>query len=155
MSDTETSGLPDWGPRPVTLHQAIAQGLTHALSDFGVDLIGCSPATLTGHVIHNLKRIPGWCPPAQVIDDAEGLSALRTGTVIRSRLGDIASVDHGPRGDWTGVRTVVHVLDIGVTSRWTVSQLVEDDSSSSFPWTVVWSPAETARQAVVADGESR
>ena len=63
--------------QPKNLHQAITIGLERAIRDFGVDLTDCTPSTLTGHVIRELKRIPGWRPPARLIKTPEELDALQ------------------------------------------------------------------------------
>ena len=75
---------------PQNLHDAITIGLESALADLGVDLVGCAPATLSGHVIRELKRIPGWRPPPRVITDAADLDSLPDDTIIRTRYGTAA-----------------------------------------------------------------
>jgi hypothetical protein len=87
----------------------------------------------------------GWRPPAQVIDTPEGLAALPTGTVIRSRDGDIASIDHGGVEEWTGRRTVLHLLDFVIgAGRLTIADLEDADAGGSFPYTVLYLPTEEA-----------
>lgn len=72
--------------QPKNLHQAITIGLERAIRDFGVDLTDCTPSTLTGHVIRELKRIPGWRPPARIIKTPEELDALQPAAdIIRGR----------------------------------------------------------------------
>lgn len=61
MPDNETRDLPR------NLHDAITIGITRAHLDLGVNAAGCTPAMLTGHVIQELKRIPGWRPPAEPV----------------------------------------------------------------------------------------
>lgn len=63
--------------QPKNLHQAITSGLERAIRDFGVDLTDCTPSTLTGHVIRELKQIPGWRSPARLIKTPEELDALQ------------------------------------------------------------------------------
>lgn len=82
----------------------------------------------------------GWRPPARVIETAEALADEPTGTVLRSRHGDIASVDHGPHGDWLGTGTQVHFLGPGTSGWLTVGDLIDPDMAGSLPWTVLWQP---------------
>lgn len=37
-----------------TLHEVLARGIDKGLRDVGADLTGCTPATLTGHIIREL-----------------------------------------------------------------------------------------------------
>src|ERR1700752_4432242 len=45
---TETDTTP-------TLHEVLTRGIERALRDLGVDLVGCTPATLTGPIIRELR----------------------------------------------------------------------------------------------------
>lgn len=38
-----------------SLHEVLAQGIDNGLRDVGADLVGCTPATLTGHIIRELR----------------------------------------------------------------------------------------------------
>ncbi|MBF6277012.1 hypothetical protein [Nocardia nova] len=86
----------------------------------------------------------GWRPPPRRIDTAEDIAQEQTGTVIRSRNGDIGSVDHGPHGEWTGPATVVHLLDLGGGMGLSVADLADPELASTFPYTVLHEP-ETRR----------
>ena len=41
---------------PSTAHLAVTRGLERALRDLGVDLVGCSPSVLSGHVLKELRE---------------------------------------------------------------------------------------------------
>jgi hypothetical protein len=125
-----TSGDGSAGPRvpypePQNLYQAITRGIESALRDFGVDL-GCPPAVLSGHVMRELKRIPGWRPPARVIECPAELEALPTGTIVQSNAGTIACRFNRVRGVVFGSN---HPFD------WDALQL---------PATVLWTPGGEA-----------
>lgn len=40
----------------MTAHTAVTRGIERALADLGVDLVGCSPSVLSGHVIKELRE---------------------------------------------------------------------------------------------------
>lgn len=74
--------MPEPLPEPQNLHEAITQGIQSALRDLGVDLVGCPPDNLSGHVIGELKRMPGWHSPARAITDHAELDALPVDSVV-------------------------------------------------------------------------
>lgn len=41
---------------PPTAHAAVTRGLERALRDLGVDLVGCPPSVLSGHVLKELRE---------------------------------------------------------------------------------------------------
>lgn len=87
-----------------------------------------------------LANLAGWRPPARVIATAEAIADEPTGTVVRSRTGDIVSVDHGPHADWLGHGTQVHFLGPGPSGSLSVGNLTDPDMAGSLPWTVLWQP---------------
>lgn len=101
---------------------------------------GCSGTPRDAEVVAAAVLAGGWRPPARVIETAEALADEPTGTVLRSRHGDIASVDHGPHGDWLGTGTQVHFLGPGTSGWLTVGDLIDPDMAGSLPWTVLWQP---------------
>jgi hypothetical protein len=65
-------------PTP-TLHEVLTRGIERALRDLGVDLVGCAPATLTGHIIRELLDAglhPGRRPTFDHKDVERGAHAL-------------------------------------------------------------------------------
>lgn len=54
-----------------SLHEAVATGIERALRDFGADLTGCTPASLTGHIIRELRDPNLGVPDAEVAHSAD------------------------------------------------------------------------------------
>lgn len=131
MSDTSPS-LEMAEQCPQNLHQAITLGIESALADFGFEL-DARPALLTGHVIRELKRIPGWRPPVREITEPAELDALPDHSIVRCPTGGPwlhVRIGGAFIADWRGDNislTSEQLLGNGcVTLLWSPSDITEE-----------------------------
>jgi hypothetical protein len=120
------------------------RGLRSAHNEHKFDAT-CAICTANVEAVAGAVITLGWRPPPRRIETAAAIAEERTGTVIRSRSGDIGSVDHGPNGEWIGPATLVHLLDPGSGIELSVADLADDELASTFPYTVLHEPEEAGR----------
>lgn len=86
-----------------TLHEVLARGIDKGLRDVGAELSGCTPSTLTGHIIRELLAAglhPG-PKDAEIARLAEyGLKHQKERDVARSELGALCHVAGDVRKYW-------------------------------------------------------
>lgn len=85
---------------PPTAHAAVTRGLERALRGLGVDLVGCAPSVLSGHVIKELREDGLLHSPDEGSATGDSLRELATRIELEAgvadrpfqpeRLGDIA-----------------------------------------------------------------
>jgi len=137
---------------PRNLHEAISIGIGRALSDLGADVSGCTPSMLSGHVIQELRRIPGWRPPARVVTTAEEMDALQPAQDVidsgRSGANCWAAVICDAQGQvlTRDVDNLGDEVNQGRHAGWWLTGHTRDDIDSStltYPVTVLYAPTET------------
>lgn len=126
------------------IHVAASRALEKMYGEWGTTP-GLPTPAVAMHRMADFLDGEGWRPPPRALETAEAIAAEPTGTVIRSRHGDIGSIDHGPRGEWIGPGTLVHLLDPGVGMGLSVADLMDPELASTFPYLVLWEPEEAGR----------
>lgn len=120
---------------PGDLHNALVQ----AICETGIPVVAASAvAEAIGAHPELLDALVAFRQQHRVITTREQLAAARTGTVIRTRQGDVYGVDHGGVGEWTGGRTHIYpwLPDWGCV-------FYPANFDLSLPVDVLWSPGDT------------
>ncbi|MBT2268802.1 hypothetical protein [Rhodococcus erythropolis] len=66
--------------------------------------VGLLPAHTT-----EMLLAEGYSKP-RTVSGRDAIARLGTGTICRNRHNEVVQIDHGPHGEWTGGRTLLHSI---------------------------------------------